>query len=98
MAAAAAAGSGVRDSYGFTIKPEFQELFLRFAPIYEAEEAERSQRWDEFLAELQGVVPRWVRLARGGDALLPVGWRSGWQQTSPYITVRAWLLIRRAPV
>jgi hypothetical protein len=65
MAAPAGAGGGppaahqpVRDFFGFAVKPELEELYLRFAPIYKAEEAERCCRWDQYIRELQEVVPR----------------------------------------
>lgn len=57
-APAATAAAEVRDMYGFPIKAEFRELYQRFAPIYVAEEAERSERWCEFLAEVDGLLPR----------------------------------------
>ncbi|KAL4443677.1 hypothetical protein ABPG75_011414 [Micractinium tetrahymenae] len=47
--------AGLRDMYGFLVKPEFRTLYQRFAPIYAAEEAERSARWGEYLEELEAV-------------------------------------------
>ncbi|KAL4447229.1 hypothetical protein ABPG77_007262 [Micractinium sp. CCAP 211/92] len=47
--------TALRDMYGFLVKPEFRSLYQRFAPIYAAEEEERSARWAEYLEELEAV-------------------------------------------
>ncbi len=54
----AAAAGEVRDMYGFAVKPEFQELYQRFEPIYAADESERAGRWSELMAEVEGLLPR----------------------------------------
>ena len=45
--------------HGFLVKPEFRSLYSRFAPIYAAEERERSERWAELMGELAALVGRW---------------------------------------
>ena len=59
-AAATAPASAVplRDFNGFLVKDELRELHARFAPIFAAEEAERSEKWDAFIAEVAELVPR----------------------------------------
>lgn len=52
--------TALRDMYGFLVKPEFRSLYQRFAPIYAAEEEERSARWAEYLEELEAVCGRHV--------------------------------------
>ncbi|KAL4858479.1 TBC1 domain family member 2A [Chlorella vulgaris] len=54
MAEGAAA---VRDHWGFLVKRELQDLYQRIAPVLADEEAERSQRWEQYLGELQAAVP-----------------------------------------
>ncbi|MCO5575074.1 hypothetical protein L7F22_028871 [Adiantum nelumboides] len=39
-----------RDVYGFTVRPHHLKLYKQFAEIYKEEEAERSAKWEEFLA------------------------------------------------
>eukprot|EP00873_Tetraselmis_striata_P005860 jgi/Tetstr1/426124/TSEL_016452.t1 len=39
-----------RDLYGFEVKQEYVALFRKYAPLWEAEEVERQERWDAFLS------------------------------------------------
>ena len=49
----------MRDSYGFVVRPEYAHVFTKFAPIFAAEEAERCDRWAEYIHDLRElVVPR----------------------------------------
>ena len=52
----------VFDHHGFLVKPEFSSLYTRFAPIYAAEERERSEKWAELMGELAALVGRWATL------------------------------------
>lgn len=54
MAEGAAA---VRDHWGFLVKRELQDLYQRIVPVLADEEAERSQRWEQYLGELHAAVP-----------------------------------------
>lgn len=59
-------GDTYRDHHGFLVKPEFSALYSRFAPIYEAEERERSEKWAELMGELATLVGRQGRGASSG--------------------------------
>lgn len=48
------------DHHGFLVKPEFSGLYTRFAPLYEAEERERSEKWAGLMVELAALVGRWA--------------------------------------
>ncbi|KAL2623884.1 hypothetical protein R1flu_008129 [Riccia fluitans] len=42
-----------RDMYGFMVRPQHLERYREYCPIYKEEEAERSERWDQFLRTLE---------------------------------------------
>ncbi|KAK9810304.1 hypothetical protein WJX72_008307 [[Myrmecia] bisecta] len=39
----------IRDAYGFEVKKDYLTLYHKYAPLWEKEEGERSQRWGTFL-------------------------------------------------
>jgi hypothetical protein len=46
----------VRDAYGFPIAPAYRSLHATFAAVWTEEEAERCQRWDQWMADLQASL------------------------------------------
>ncbi|KAG6551670.1 hypothetical protein Mapa_006757 [Marchantia paleacea] len=51
-----------RDMYGFMVRPQHLERYREYCPIYKEEEAERSERWDQFLSTINETVPSPVGL------------------------------------
>lgn len=43
----------LRDAYGFPVHPAYADLHRRFTPIWAEEEAERTQRWEQWLQALR---------------------------------------------
>ncbi|CAM6094880.1 unnamed protein product [Calypogeia fissa] len=46
----------IRDMYGFMVKPQHSEQFKKYATIYQEEETERSERWEQFLKSVNKNV------------------------------------------
>lgn len=97
MAGAAAASGGapgahqpvqpVRDFFGFSVKHE--EIYLRFAPIYKEEEEERCCRWDQYMQELNEVVPRCAAVGGRANAA-PITQPHDPDLTAPASQPRCW--------
>ncbi|KAL0042727.1 hypothetical protein WJX79_008895 [Trebouxia sp. C0005] len=49
------ATTSIRDAYGFEVKKEMLSLYQKYAPLWEKEELERSERWDAFLAHFETI-------------------------------------------
>ncbi|DBA90624.1 hypothetical protein WJX77_007676 [Trebouxia sp. C0004] len=52
------ATTSIRDAYGFEVKKEMLSLYQKYAPLWEKEELERSERWDAFLAHFETIYEK----------------------------------------
>ena len=45
----------LRDSYGFSVPPLYTDLHRSFAPIWQTEETERGERWNQWLQSFRNL-------------------------------------------